>query len=102
MLHLFSQNMIFLDWIAMLRRSFGLLALIMTFALPLHAFAGNYDVPNIQVTVQAKDAVQARDQAITQAQRQALAVLVGRTTDKITNITDDQIARLISNFSVQG
>jgi hypothetical protein len=70
--------------------------------LPLQAFASNFDVPNIQVTVQAKDAVQARDQAITQAQRQALAVLVGRTVDKMTTITDDQIARLVSNFSVQG
>lgn len=69
---------------------------------PLSAQASSYDVSNVQVSIESADAVKARDQAIIRAQRVAFAQLIGKDEDGIKSITDDQIARLVSGFSVRG
>lgn len=86
----------------MLRYLFLVLLTAAFFVISPYVSAGNYDVTNLQVTAQAENAVKARDVAMAQAQRQAFAILIGQPLDKVTSISDDQIARLISNFSVQG
>lgn len=62
--------------------------------------AATLDVTDVTVSIQAEDAVKARDTAILQAQRQALAVLVG-ATELPASVTDSQVARLVSGFSVR-
>jgi len=66
------------------------------------AWAISFDVTNVAVSAQADDAVKARDIALTKAQRLAFGTLVGRTEDKLTNVSDIQLARLVRGFSVQG
>jgi hypothetical protein len=64
--------------------------------------AAGLEVDNITVSVQAADAVQARDQAINQAQRKAFGALVGKSDTDLAKISDAQISRLVKGFSVQG
>ena len=64
--------------------------------------AASYEVTNVVVSIQAEDAVKARDLAIIRAERQALAVLIGKTPEQIASTSDAQIARLVRGFSVQG
>lgn len=68
-----------------------------------HADAARFEVRNIAVSIQAQDAVKARDMAISKAQRVAFAALVGKTENDLPlQITDTQIARLARGFSLQG
>ena len=64
--------------------------------------AAPFEVTNIKVSIQAKDAVKARDQAITKAQRLAFATLVDKNEEQISSISDAQIARLVRGFSLRG
>lgn len=66
------------------------------------AFATPYEVKNVVISIQAEDAVKARDQAITKAQRVAFAALAGKNETELVAINDSQIARVVSGFSVQG
>lgn len=77
-------------------------AFVLMLAMPSLAMAMTFDVTNVRVGVQATDAVKARDLAILDAQRKALAVLVGRTPQEISAISDAEIARLVRGFSVKG
>ncbi len=65
------------------------------------AHASGYQVTDIVVNVQAADAVKARDLAILQAQRLAFAVLVGKSDKDVAKVTDTQIGRLVSDFSIK-
>jgi hypothetical protein len=82
-------------------RFWCLLAVLMMMFATHTAMAGSFDVANIQISIQSANAVKARDQAINRAQRLAFAQLVGQTEDGIKTIGDDQIARLVKDFSVR-
>ena len=66
------------------------------------ARAAGYEVTDIAISAQAADAVKARDLAILQAQRKAFSILVGKSEKDLEKITDAQIARLASDFSIKG
>lgn len=70
-------------------------------SLPFAARAMGYEVTDVQVSIQAADAVKARDMAILQAQRKAFSVLVGKPEKDLEKITDAQISRLVSGFSLK-
>jgi len=79
-----------------------LTVVLFAFLLTAPVLAAGLEVDNIAISVQAADAVQAKDQAINQAQRKAFGALVGKSDADIARISDTQIARLVKGFSVQG
>jgi hypothetical protein len=82
----------------MFLRIFIVLAFFLTGAA---ASASSYEISNVSVQIEADNAVKAKDNAIPLAQRQAFMVLVGKTVEETKDITDVEIARLVSGFSVK-
>jgi hypothetical protein len=82
-------------------RFLALLSALILIAFAPATMAASYDVANIQINIQSTNAVKARDQAISRAQRLAFAQLIGQTEENIKTIADDQIARLVKGFSVR-
>lgn len=62
-----------------------------------------YRVTDVAIDVSAKSAADARDQAIMQAQKQALGQLLSRlgVSGKVTQVKDDTVASLVKAFEVQ-
>jgi hypothetical protein len=87
----------------MLRRSLLIMMLLgMTCFSAKQGLAAPFEVTNVIVSVQAEDAVKARDQAIAKAQRHAFGALVGVNGTDLQAVTDAQIARLVRGFSLHG